>query len=323
MSGLTLFVLGGLTLIILFASGIALVGAARTIRGVDLMDERMQVYASLPEISQALEMERRYPQLNRLRLRLNRTLAAFASADLSLRLMSANWPISAAEFTVIRLSSTIIAFLLGWILSDNPIAGLGLSIIAFIIPGYSLSRSLHRRRTRFANQLIDVLVLINGAIRAGFSLLQATEVVVKEMKPPANEEFRRVQHEVALGVTLGTALNNLAIRMENQDLDLLVAAINIQYKVGGNMTTMISAVTETIRERIQLFTEVRVISTQQRYTGYLLTLLPFFVGAVIFTLSPEYMSLLFTRQMICFPIGALLGIIMGNIVIRRIARIQV
>jgi tight adherence protein B len=72
-----------------------------------------------------------------------------------------------------------------------------------------------------------------------------------------------------------------------------------------------------------LFTEVRVITTQQRYTGYLLTLLPFFVGAVIFTLSPEYMSLLFTRQMICFPIGALLGIIMGNIVIRRIARIQV
>jgi tight adherence protein B len=149
------------------------------------------------------------------------------------------------------------------------------------------------------------------------------DVVVKEMKAPASLEFERVQREVGLGVPIAQALDHLAARMQNQDLDMLVAAIKIQYQVGGNMTTMLYSVTETIRERIQLFSEVRVITTQQRYTSYLLTGLPVFVGAVLLVLSPEYMSGLFTRQMICVPIGATVGVIFGNIVIRRLGRIEV
>jgi len=171
---------------------------------------------------------------------------------------------------------------------------------------------------------VDLLVLISGAVRAGFSLLQSIEVVVKEMKPPVSEEFRRVMRETGLGVSLPEALRNLAARMENGDLNLVITAIEIQYQVGGNLATMLSAVTETIRERVRLFGEVRVLTTQQRYTGYLLSVLPFFIGAMMFILNPEYMRRLFEPgPLLCIPIGALIGILLGHIVIRRIARIEV
>ena len=87
---------------------------------------------------------------------------------------------------------------------------------------------------------------------------------------------------------------------------------------------MLSAVTETIRERIRLFSEVRSITSAQRYTGFVLTGLPFIMGGVLFIMNPEYMSRLFEPGWIlCVPIGAVLGIIMGNLIIRRMVVIDV
>ena len=61
--------------------------------------------------------------------------------------------------------------------------------------------------------------------------------------------------EVGLGMSLGKALTNLSARMQNRDLDLMVTAINIHYQVGGNLSTMLAAVTET-GDRVRLFAEV-------------------------------------------------------------------
>jgi tight adherence protein B len=133
-----------------------------------------------------------------------------------------------------------------------------------------------------------------------------------------------VRREVGLGFPLSQALENLSSRMENDDLDIMVAAININRQVGGNLTVMLSAVTETIRERIRLFSEVRSITSAQRYTGYILTGLPFLMGGVLFIMNPEYMSRLFEPGWIlCVPIGAVIGIIMGNLIIRRMVVIDV
>ena len=146
---------------------------------------------------------------------------------------------------------------------------------------------------------------------------------VREMAPPACEEFQRVLREVGLGRSVSQALGDLALRMQNKDLNLLVTAINIQYQVGGNMTTMLESVTETIRERIRLFGEVRVLTTQQRITSYILSLLPFFVAGVMFLINPDYMMRLFDPSIRCIPIGALLGIILGFIIVSRLARIDI
>ena len=115
---------------------------------------------------------------------------------------------------------------------------------------------------------------------------------------------------------------NLSNRMQNKDLNLVVTAININSQVGGNLTTMITVVTQTIRERIQLFSEIRVLTAQQRYTGYMLTLLPFLVGAILFILNPEYMSRIFEPELLCIPVGALVCILLGNIVIRQMVKID-
>jgi tight adherence protein B len=286
------------------------------------MQERLQTYALVPDVTRRRTGSRE-TRMARFRLRLNALLSALGSVELNIQLMSANWPITATEFILIRVTSTIMGFLVAWLFSGNFVSGLGLALIVYFVPSLLLTRSINRRRTRFEKQLVDVLVLINGAVRAGFSLLQAIEVVEREIKAPASEEFRRVRREVGLGIPISEALDNLANRMENTDLNLVVTAIKIHYQVGGNLSTMLVAVTETVRDRIRLFSEVRVITTQQRYTSYLISILPFIVGGLIFLMNPEYMSRLFEPDMLCAPIVALIGILIGHFIIRRLIRIDV
>jgi tight adherence protein B len=214
--------------------------------------------------------------------------------------------------------------LLGWVIFRSPLSGMALALVAYMVPGILLQRNISRRQIAFAKQLGDVLSLLAGGVRAGYSLLQAIEVVVREIKPPASDEFARVVKEVGLGVRLPEALRNLAARVQNADLDLAVTAIDIQYQVGGNMAIMLAAVTETIRERMRLFGEVRVITTQSRYTSYLLTALPVFIAALMFMINPRYMSRLFEPgPLLCIPIGAGVGIILGHFAIQRIIRLEV
>jgi tight adherence protein B len=314
-------IIGFLIFIVLIAS---LIIIGRILSSSDDIADRIHTYAIMPDRSFASTQDQRRVRFLRLRLRVNNALSVLVPKGLRLQLLSAHWPIYETEFVLLRLSLSGLGLAVGWLLGQSIFPGIGLAIIAYLIPGIYLRRSINQRRLRFGQQLIDVLVLINGGVSAGYSLLQSLDIVVDEMKHPASEEFRRVRREVELGLPLNQALGNLAERMQNDDLDILVAAININMQVGGNLTVMLLSVTETIRERIRLFSEVRSITSGQVFTGYILTALPFLMGGLLFILNPTYMARLFEPGWIlCVPIGALIGIIIGNLIIRRIVQIDV
>lgn len=320
----TLIVILILGFIVLIAGGFFLFGLINTLIGGSDLSERIENYALIPETNIREGRGAGRFQLIRFRLRLNSMLSIFTSQELNSQLISANWPVTETEFALIRFGLSFVGLILGWLVFGSLLSGIGFAAITYLLPGIYLKRSISQRRLKFSHQLVDALLLVSGGVRAGYSLLQALDLVIEEMLPPASEEFRRVRREVGLGFPLSEALNNLAIRMENDDLDLVVTAININTQVGGNLATMLNAVTETIRERIRLFSEVRSLTAQQRNTGYLLTVFPFIIGAILFILNPTYMARLFQPgQLLCVPIGAIVGIILGNIIIQRMVKIEV
>ena len=310
--------------IILLAYGLVIYGLRDVFFAGQDIGSRLETYVNLPEeSSQPQTGQRRRVGLVRLRLRMNNMLSGLASEKLNLQLISANWPITETEYVLIRIAGVIVAFGLGMVISKMVVSGLGLALIAFFVPDLILKRAISQRRLNFGKQLVDVLVLMTGAARAGYSLPQAIEVVSKELKPPATDEFRRVRHEIGLGLSLSQALTNLVARMENDDLYLMVTAININSQVGGNIVTMLEAVTETIRQRVRLLSEVRVLTSQQRFGSYVLTFLPIAMAGAMFFINPQYMMRLFEPQILCIPIGAVIMVILGNFAVRRLARIDV
>jgi tight adherence protein B len=310
-----------LILVLIVLTGVGLVVALRGSGPSTSVGGRLQAFAYVPDQAQPRRAGFQTDRLLRIRLQVNRVLSIFVSRRLNEQLVSANWPITTSEFALFRLSISGLVLVLGWFLSGNILPGIGLFLLTYMSPGVLLQMSIRRRRARFDRQLVDVLVLMTGAVRAGYSLLQALSVVQEEIGPPASEEINRVTREVELGRSLADALTAMARRMENDDLQLVVTSININQQVGGNMATMLEAVTATIRERQRLFGEIRAQTSQQRFTGLFLTLMPVIVGAVLLVINPSYMSTLF--DITCIPIGALVGIIIGNIFVSRMVNIKI
>lgn len=321
---LNLYILLPLGLAITITGLIAVLSLVFSLRSGKDVSERLETYAYTPDPTPRRDPNRIRNRMARLRFRLNSMLSMFSSEELSLRLASANWPITETEYILIRIWGAVAGFILGWLFSQSPLPGIGLAVIAFLVPSIVLNRSITHRRTKFDKQLVDVLVLITGAVRAGYSFLQSLDVVVQEMQSPVSDEFRRVRREVGLGIPLPQALINLHARMQNEDLYLVITAVNINMQVGGNLATMLDVVTSTIRERSRLFSELRALTSQQRFSGYVLTLLPFLIVAILFVISPQYISRLFEPgSLICIPVGALVLVVLGNISVRMMSKIEV
>ncbi|MDH3942793.1 MAG: type II secretion system F family protein [Anaerolineae bacterium] len=320
MEPITILIIAGVVL----GVSILVLGMLYVFRSNEGIDERIQTYAVFDNLQSVEKTRGDRISIRRLRIRLNTLLGTLYSDELHQQLVSANWRITVTEFLLIKYGGTAVSFFLFWLLFGQIFHGIGAAMLFYIITGYYLRKSVRVRREKFQRQLVDVLALMSGAVRVGYSLMQSLDVVINEMASPASEEFRRVRREVELGLPLRRALLNLAERMRSDDLNLVVTAVNINSQVGGNLTTMLMAVTETIRERIRLLGEVRVLTSYARYSSYILSLLPFIVVAILFLLNPTYIGQLFQLNFILIiPIVALIGIILGNIWIRRLARIEV
>ena len=194
-------------------------------------------------------------------------------------------------------------------------------------PGIYLRTQQNRRLVRFNDQLPDMLGLMVNGLRAGYSTLQAMEAVSKELPPPICDEFRRVVQEMQLGVSMERSLDNLLRRIPSEDLDLVITAVNVQREVGGNLAEILDTISYTIRERVRLKGEIRVLTSQVLYSGRMLSLMPIFVIIILYLLNREYMEEFIKPENV--PCGYIalglagLLIIIGYFVMNKLAEVEV
>ncbi|MBI1801021.1 MAG: type II secretion system F family protein [Chloroflexi bacterium] len=228
-----------------------------------------------------------------------------------------------AEFWAINGSAVILAILLGFIIFRVILVALPFGILGYIAPRWYLGWRQTRRRTAFAAQLPDAITLLANSIRSGSSLPQSMELISRESQPPIAEEFGRVIREIGLGLAIEPALNNMARRIRNDDLDLMVTAILVQHEVGGNLAQILEIIGFTIRERIRIKGEINVLTAQQKGAGYLVGSMPLIVTVILFLINPVYMSELFNsvvgEALFCTSFG-LVGT--AFLLIRKIVNIE-
>jgi tight adherence protein B len=147
-----------------------------------------------------------------------------------------------------------------------------------------------REKRRFEKQLPDTLTLMSTSIRAGYSLLQATEAVASEAPNPTAREFGRAIAEARLGMSVGDALNGISHRVQSQDFEWAVMAIEIQREVGGNLAEVLQTVADTMRARNRLAGEIRALTAEGRISALVLGGLPFVLFAFLWTSNRDYLQ---------------------------------
>lgn len=243
---------------------------------------------------------------------------------LDFKMQQAGIPLLGTEFLILLGISMAVAFVVGSFVSSRlhvgVLAALGVAMAEW---AYVLFR-IDRREAAFTNQLGDCLMMVANAMRAGFSFLQAMDLISKEMEPPMSEEFKHVMRDINLGASVERALDDMDKRVNSPDFSLVVTAVLIQQQVGGDLAHILDTISETIQDRIRMRREVRTLTAQGRMSGWVLAALPIVTGLLISSISPGYMDPLFNDRWghIAIAVAAVMEIV-GFFVIQRIVDIDV
>jgi tight adherence protein B len=245
-------------------------------------------------------------------------------ATLKEDLARADLTLTVTEYLLIRAAIAFVAFLIGFLLQRSVLVGLVTGMTGLFLPTIYIRSRQSRRLKAFDGQLPDVLDHLQGSLRAGYGLLQAVEWVSRQIPNPAGMEFDRVVREVQLGRTLLDALDSMVRRIPSDDLALIITAVKIQYEVGGSLAEVLETVSHTIRERVRIYREIRVLTAQQRYSGYVLLALPIGLAIFLMVINPDYEMRLFEPgPTLCIPIGAAVMMLVGYLIMRKIVEIEV
>lgn len=222
-----------------------------------------------------------------------------ARADLKLR--------PAEYIAAMVIASFLLAFFAWAVGGQNIISAMIGAVLGGMMPRIYMKRQQKKRLVTFGNQLPDMLNLVVNGLKAGYSTMQALESVSKELPPPLSDEFSRVVKEMQLGIAMDDALDNMHRRIPSDDLDLIITAINVQREVGGNLATILETISYTIRERIKIAGEIRVLVSQVIYSGRFLAMLPLILMGLLWFANREYLLTFFAPgNLLCG--GTMLGI---------------
>jgi tight adherence protein B len=230
----------------------------------------------------------------------------------------------------VSATATIAAVLAGVFLGSAALAILTwIAVLWYLLRAFLNSR-IAARRTRFAQELPQVLAVSANGLRVGLTLHDSIRAAASSGDSADQAitvvagQFSRAIAEVQFGSTLEEALGRVATRMENADLRWLVLALEIHREVGGSVTGILDSVVETIRARAEVRREIQVISAEGRLSGYVLVALPILSFVALEVLRPEYVKFFWTQ-----PIGwLLLGIylvlvVLGWIWMKRVIQVDV
>ncbi len=229
-----------------------------------------------------------------------------------------------SKYLLIKIGSALLPFVVLAFVTRWISIGLVVGALCFFIPDVWLKRRQRARESEFASQLPETLDSIVGGLRAGFSLQHSMANVARTAPEPTASEFQRLTQEVQLGVHLMEALDHMALRINNDDLAMIVSVFKIHSRVGGNLAAILETVGTTIRERVRLRREIRVLTSMQRMSGYILGALPPFLTLVLFLINPSYMMEMFQWNIwLCIPVFATISMTIGFLVIRKLVDIKV
>lgn len=238
------------------------------------------------------------------------------------RIAEAGWAAAALVFMLVFLLTASLSSRQGVVIGLT--LGLLAGAAALQAPRALLHVLRQRRLHRFNVQLVDTLVNMSNALKAGFSILQAFESIARNGENPIAQEFDLFLQQTRVGVNFSEALRNLEERVPSEDLSLVVQSIEVARQTGGNLTEVFEKIAATIRERMRIENRIRTLTAQGRLQGIIVGAMPLVILFALLVVDPDLMKpFLHSAIGIATMIGVAILVTCGGLLIRKIIRIDV
>jgi len=232
------------------------------------------------------------------------------------------WSVGRVTLLMLLTFSLVIAV----VMRSDMIPGWAAMLIASAVAVLPYLYILRRRATRFRkfeDNFPDALDSLARAMRAGHPFAAAMEIVSDECEQPVAAEMRQTSIEGNFGTSWAQALGNLAERMPLLEVNMFVAAVELQTRTGGKLNEVLGRLSENMREATALKGEVRALAAHGKLTGMVLTILPAAIALVMMMVNPSYLAILIYHPYGKYLIAAAIGcLLVAHFVIRRIVDIK-
>ena len=271
--------------------------------GVILMVEGMYLVVFGKSISASAKVNRRLSlmeagsdqesiltTLRREREQHNQTLNIPVYAILSKKAAQANIAFTPRGLIIVMALVSIFAFIMLTVFTPSTfLTKLAVSVTLGIGGVYAwLNHKAKKRIALFEEQLPDAVDLIVRSLRVGHPFANAINVVAEEMYDPIGSEFGLIADEATYGMDINAALNEMAERIDIQDMRFLAVAVAIQSRSGGNLAEILDGLAKVVRQRFKLFRRVKAITSEARFSGWFLSAFPFAALAGVQLVNPNY-----------------------------------
>lgn len=231
-------------------------------------------------------------------------------------------PLTASEIVNLWVGGTLAVPLLALTLGAGVTVALALAAVVALLPLLWLRGAEKRNRTKFGDDLGQVLPLVSSNLKGGLSLRQAITPVGNNMDEPIKGEFAMLARDIDRGMPIEVALVHMGERNENNDVMLLASAVSAQRETGGNLADIVETVANTVRVRTMIRRDIRSKTSQARATAKILAAMPVIMGVAMCVMNETYREFYMTPTgWMVIGAGVLLEVI-GYVMLRRMANIQ-
>jgi tight adherence protein B len=227
--------------------------------------------------------------------------------------------------TAVWLSIVVIAVcgLIGFMVGSSIIIAVIGAAFGFLLPHLTIKHLEQKRYERLEAQLVDGITTLSAGVRAGLTLVQAMELLARNLTGPIRQEFGQLLREYQMGLDLNQAMRNSAARIGSPHYRLLFTAIEMHRQRGGDTGESLDRIAESIRELQRLEGKLDALTSQGRFQAWAMAIMPVVFLGLLYMIDRQGVELLFTQ-----PLGrmlmlvAVLLIATGVVWIRRIMAVE-
>ena len=178
-------------------------------------------------------------------------------------------------------------------------------------------------RNTLENDLLQAIMVMNNAFKSGRSIIQAVDLVTKELEGPMAEEFKKMSLELSYGLSIEETFRRFSERIQLEEVAYLTASLSILNRTGGNIIQVFSSIEKSLFNKKKLKLELASLTGSSKIIVYVLFIVPPLFILFISLINPSYFEAMYSTTLGLILCGIILVIYICYIfVVRKIMKVR-
>lgn len=174
------------------------------------------------------------------------------------------------------------------------------SIVISLIIGYYLLDVVYiirynKYKKEIKEEFLEAIIIMNSAFASGKSIIQAVDIVSKELNNEVGKQFQKMSLELGCGLSVELVFKKLADTLDLEEVNYLASSLTVLNKTGGNIVKIFSSIEKTLYNQKKIHAEYKSLTSSSRLLIWVLIIVPVLFAFMLNIFSPGYFNILFTN----------------------------